>query len=48
MGFPLGGAVEFYLVPAMDLLDCPDYRRVCFSFASGFKDFWFFRTRREQ
>ena len=40
--------MEFYLVPAIDLLDCPDYRRVCFSFASGFKDIWFFRTRREQ
>ena len=38
---------EFYLIPAIDLLDCPDYRRVCFSFASGFKDIWFFRTRRE-
>ena len=45
---PRTGPVEFYLVPAIDLLDCPDYSRVCFSFASGFKDFWFFRTRREQ
>ena len=45
---PRTGPVEFYLIPAIDLLDCPDYRRVCFSFASGFKDIWFFRTRREQ
>ena len=30
------------------LLDCPDYRRVCFSFASGFKDIWFLRTHFEQ
>ena len=35
---PRTGPVEFYLVPAIDLLDCPDYRRVCFSFASGFED----------